>query len=380
MPGTFDPWSVVHPKAAIVGLSAALVTSALGAGAFAAARKSVTLSVDGKNQEVSSFANTVGALLEREGVDIGSRDSVAPAPSTQLSDGLRVAVRHGRPLTLTVDQQQRRVWVTALSVGEALDQLSLRGDGAFVSASRSARIPLSGMSFTVRTSKDLTFRADGRRHVVSTAAASVGDALTDAGLRVDGDDRVSVSLGAFPRDGQVIKVTRVEVVTRTRKVVVDYDTVQQYTDSMREGRSRVTASGDDGLRLKKFRVTLVDGKATKRKLVGSRWIDRPNDRIVRVGTRDRVQRVSRSSGSGSIPSSGGLNWAALAECESGGDPTAVNPAGPYYGLYQFSLPTWQSVGGSGLPSQASVAEQTKRAQILYDTAGPGQWPVCGSRL
>ena len=42
--------------------------------------------------------------------------------------------------------------------------------------------------------------------------------------------------------------------------------------------------------------------------------------------------------------------------------------------------TWHSVGGSGDPIDASPAEQTKRAQILYNRTGPSSWPVCGRRL
>src|SRR3712207_8586290 len=63
-----------------------------------------------------------------------------------------------------------------------------------------------------------------------------------------------------------------------------------------------------------------------------------------------------------------LNWAALAKCESGGNPRAVNPAG-YYGLYQFSLSTWAGVGGSGNPVDASPAEQLARAQKPYARSG-----------
>ena len=67
---------------------------------------------------------------------------------------------------------------------------------------------------------------------------------------------------------------------------------------------------------------------------------------------------------------------AIAACESGGDPAAVNPAG-YYGKYQFDLGTWASVGGSGNPAEASEAEQDYRASILYSRAGSSPWPVCG---
>ena len=68
---------------------------------------------------------------------------------------------------------------------------------------------------------------------------------------------------------------------------------------------------------------------------------------------------------------------AIAQCESGGDPTAVSADGMYHGKYQFSVATWAAMDGSGLPSQAPEAEQDMRAAMLYAQSGPGQWPVCG---
>ncbi|WP_270006599.1 transglycosylase family protein [Solirubrobacter deserti] len=67
---------------------------------------------------------------------------------------------------------------------------------------------------------------------------------------------------------------------------------------------------------------------------------------------------------------------AIAACESGGDP-ATNTGNGFYGKYQFTLSTWQSVGGSGNPAAASEAEQNRRAAILYAREGASPWPVCG---
>ncbi len=89
--------------------------------------------------------------------------------------------------------------------------------------------------------------------------------------------------------------------------------------------------------------------------------------------RERHQR--RAARAAAARPTGAL--AAIAQCESGGDPHAIGGGGTYRGMYQFSYATWAAVGGSGDPAQASVAEQTKRAQILYDRAGPSQWPICG---
>jgi hypothetical protein len=67
---------------------------------------------------------------------------------------------------------------------------------------------------------------------------------------------------------------------------------------------------------------------------------------------------------------------AIAASESGGDPAADTRNG-FYGKYQFDLGTWQSVGGTGNPAQASEREQDRRAAALYAAAGPSPWPVCG---
>ena len=68
---------------------------------------------------------------------------------------------------------------------------------------------------------------------------------------------------------------------------------------------------------------------------------------------------------------------AIAACESGGDPTAVDASGTYHGKYQFDLQTWASVGGSGDPAAAPEAEQDYRAALLMSRAGSSPWPVCG---
>src|SRR3982751_3865870 len=64
----------------------------------------------------------------------------------------------------------------------------------------------------------------------------------------------------------------------------------------------------------------------------------------------------------------GGSLARIAQCESGGNPRAVNPNG-HYGKYQFDTRTWASVGGSGNPANAPEAEQDKRAAILYSRRG-----------
>lgn len=66
----------------------------------------------------------------------------------------------------------------------------------------------------------------------------------------------------------------------------------------------------------------------------------------------------------------------IAECESGGDPTALSPSGRYRGKYQFSMSTWSQMGGEGDPAQASEWVQDRIALKLYRRAGTSPWPNC----
>jgi soluble lytic murein transglycosylase-like protein len=107
-----------------------------------------------------------------------------------------------------------------------------------------------------------------------------------------------------------------------------------------------------------------------------RAIDAHVERVEQRAERRAERREAATPSSESL----GVSQAtldAIASCESGGDPTAVNAAG-YYGKYQFDLGTWASVGGSGNPADAPEAEQDYRAALLYSRAGSSPWPICGA--
>ncbi|HUC37343.1 MAG TPA: transglycosylase family protein [Acidimicrobiales bacterium] len=79
----------------------------------------------------------------------------------------------------------------------------------------------------------------------------------------------------------------------------------------------------------------------------------------------------------SQPSAG--TWAELRSCESD-DNYSDDTGNGYYGAYQFSLSTWEALGYSGLPSDASPGVQDQAAQELQARSGWGQWPACASEL
>ncbi len=71
-------------------------------------------------------------------------------------------------------------------------------------------------------------------------------------------------------------------------------------------------------------------------------------------------------------------WLAQAACiRSHEGWWTANTGNSYYGAYQFLLSTWRSAGGRGYPHQATPAEQTYRAWVVWKRDG-GSWREWGT--
>ena len=196
------------------------------------------------------------------------------------------------------------------------------------------------------------------------------------GVPVDGNDLVRVRRDGRKvsgerkrlRHGDVVRLIAVEKKRVVKHKRVRAGVVEVPTTKLKPGVRKVVRHGKPGLSKVVAKRTFHDGEPVKYRVVKRKMVEKPRAKRVLVGRKPY-----------SVPGADGLNWGALANCESCGNPRAVNPAG-YYGLYQFDLGTWRSVGGSGLPTSASAGEQTYRAKLLYKQRGRSPWPTCGRLL
>ncbi|GAA0987218.1 hypothetical protein GCM10009555_066110 [Acrocarpospora macrocephala] len=282
-------------------LYAALAGISLGMIVGGGLATEVTLDVDGDLITLRSFAGTVHGVLDAANVSYDAEDHVQPAPTQPVADGATIVVRHARPLTLIMDGKRSTHMITALNVGDALEDLKLDPARLRLSANRMRQIPVSGFKLSVRTQRKVSIVADKIRVTTITTGRTVAEVLKQANITLAKGNTVRPGLKNFPEDGSVIRVIPA---------------------------------------LPPHTIPIA-------------------------------------------PNVAALNWAGLADCESHGNPKAYNPGGPYYGMYQFSLPMWKAVGGTKTPIDWPAEEQTYRAQLLFQRVQgrwQGQWPHCGARL
>jgi resuscitation-promoting factor RpfB len=365
---------ISRKRGLLAALAAVVVLAVAGTTiAYASMTKSVTLSLDGKSQQVTAMGGTVGDVLEAQGVKVGDHDRVAPPLDQSVSDGTHISVRFGRPLELTVDGNEQTYWVTATDVAGALQQIGRGFAGAALSVSRGADIDRGGLSVDVATPKKVTLKIGDTKPVTKTVPAlDVRDLLDRVDVDVDKDDVVKPALGSDLEDGDKVVVTRIKTVTKRYKhEVVQYETIERSDDSLYKGHSAVVRAGENGARDVTYRLTFRNGHLVARKVVRQHLVDAPVDAIVRVGTKEEVTTNFAS---------GNTVWDALAQCESGGN-WAINTGNGYYGGLQFNIGTWHAYGGSGLPSQASRETQIAIATKVRDASGGyGAWPACAAKL
>jgi LysM repeat protein len=99
-----------------------------------------------------------------------------------------------------------------------------------------------------------------------------------------------------------------------------------------------------------------------------------------AGAAPAVPAASTPASSPVPASAGGVNWSAIAACESGGN-WATSTGNGFYGGLQFTEQTWLAYGGGQYASSANLASASQQiavAQRVLAGQGIGAWPVCGA--
>ena len=206
------------------------------------------------------------------------------------------------------------------------------------------------MQTQIRTT---TSRAGVRAAVLGTLTAVVLTGTVTA---------ASAPAQAFESDRtDFVSVTTVEKYVPREKFAAPV--VEKKDDSMNAGETKVVRLGKPGVRNVTYTLVYENGKLAAKRVADQDVLKKPRAKVVRIGTK--------------IPD--GV-WDRLAGCESGGN-WHINTGNGYYGGLQFSLGTWHSYGGTGLPSQHSRETQIAIATKLRNASGGyGAWPACAAKL
>lgn len=360
-------WKRKFLKATVMAL---LVTISGGGATAIAMDKSLTVDIDGQEQTIRTYESTVGEILADEGIAVGEHDALSPSPQAKVGDGGKITLDRGRLVKAKVDGEQREGWVRSVNVGEALDQLGVQDEGAWVSTERNKDVPLEGMSLEVKSLKTITlYDGANEPRQLQTTALTVGELMDNEKIGLGPEDAVDGGRDLRVTNGVEVHISRtgVSVVNQTEAVPPPVEEIPD--DTMMRGEQKVEDPGVAGEKIATYRVTVKNGQEVNREKLGEKITKEPTAKKVRKGTQQPPD---------------GETWDRLAQCEATGN-WAINNGNGYYGGLQFSASTWTANGGgeyAPFAHQATREQQIAIATKVRDNRGGtyAAWPGCRAKL
>lgn len=359
----------------------------------------VSIEIDGRVLSLRSQAGSVAELFAEAGITLDARDSVlrdglfvsidepvagqesvaallgretAPWSGTSRQPVL-LEVRRAVPFTMIENGQRIAISSSRQTVATALRDAGVRlGPGDRVQPSLDTELT-AGLQVHVEHATPVVVTLPDGKAVVYTLAGTVGDALAEARLALPADYRLEPAASTPIGAGLAVHVIGIsqEQVLETERI--ESHTIYQPDPSLPWGEQRVVM-GQDGVHYWQYEIVYENTEPVSRELAAEWYDPEPVDTVVYYST---AQPVAAAVVSSSASDWRGLvcsydwdcDWAlAVIACESGGNPNAYNPQGPYVGLFQI----WVGHGDNLEDPTTNIAA----AYSLYLSGGRGHWPNC----
>ena len=348
----------------LIALAAVICLLTAGGGTAAALGKTVTITVDGQQREVSTLSTDVAGALSSAGLAVGEHDSLAPSPDASIRDGSKISLDHGRQLTVVIDGKEQQIWTTARTVDAALAELGDADTRLRLSADRSRPIPLQGMAVRGATLRTVQLTDAGRKASVTTSVATVRELLAERKVRLSSHDSVSPTEATTLTDGLKVTVTRRAIARSIDRRSLPQPPDRTITDPEVERHTTTVTKGRTGIERLVYETVTTNGKAGPERLVSRSTVRTPEATTTHIGA-----AITKSSDGWNVP------WDQLAECESTGT-WDINTGNGTYGGIQFMTSTWLQYGGDQYAPRADLATKDQQIAIgekLYAAEGLAPW-------
>lgn len=330
----------------------------------------LTIHDRGTELGVLTSADTVRQALKEHDISIAENDLVEPGLDDKLvAPSYQVNIYRARPVLVVDGATSYKI----LSPYQTPKQIVRDAGIALHDEDETAVEPIRdvatygpGVQLTIDRATEFTLVLYGKRTIAYTRDTVVADMLRSKKISLGADDTLSVDRLARITPGMTIEIWRDGKQTVTVEEDVDFAVTQVQDADQKTGYRQVRTPGVKGKATVTYEVVMKNGQEVSRTKIQSVTTKQPTEQVEVVGTK---------------PSFDGDFAAALAKlrsCEGGYN--SWNPAGPYYGAYQFNRGTWGSVADPSKYGNATPAEQDEAARQLYLRRGWQPWPHCGAGL
>lgn len=370
-----------HPLAVPLGVFAVLsilslfgVIVAGGNTIGAADSHLVNLSVDDTRQILPTRAVDVKEFLQRAKINVNQGDVVEPSLDTEIvSDDFRVNVYRARPIAIFDDGNRIQTVSASSEPRTVIEQAGLELYPEDIVkqgiSDEIVREQVIGEKITIDRALAINLNVYGTPTTVRSHIDTVGDLLSEKGVKIESKDQITPSLDTKLTPGLEVFVTRNGTKVETVEESIPMTTTYVEDESLTFGATAVRQAGSAGKKLVTYEITLLNDKETSRKVIQEVRASEPVAQIVARGKAFNVStdKTAIMAAAGISPSDYPyVDY--IVSHESGWRHLVSNPSGAY-GLCQ-ALP------GSKMASAGADWATNPVTQLRWCSsyaAGKGGW-------
>jgi len=317
----------------------------------------ITLHDNGTDKGFITKKSTLREALAEQRIRVDAKDLIEPGLDDKLVAGsYQVNIYRARPIAIHDGKVDTKVITAYRTPGQIAKEAKVVLHDEDITSLAPSSDPLSDGAaevMTIKRATQFTFNFYGKTQTAYTQAKTVGDMLKEKHITMGPKDGVEPSVTTPITTGMSVRIWRdgVQTITQDEDIKFETKTIQDADQPV--GYRKVETPGVNGKKAVTYEVNLQNGSEVSRKEINSVVIQQAVQEVVIVGTKNDY--------SGSLQ-----DWLyKLRMCETHGNYQA-NTGNGYYGAYQFSASTWNSLNtGYATADQAPAAIQD--AAIIANT-------------
>lgn len=251
----------------------------------------ITIHDRGTEKVILSDADTIGGALKEAGITIDEKDAVEPAVTEKLvASDYQVNIYRARPVIIIDGNAETKVitpYQTADQIAASVGIELYDEDKAVLSRITDILAEGAGLKLTIVRAIPFTFDFYGNVTTARTLGQTVGEMLSEKGISLGKDDRVSPSLGTMLTEGLVVKVWREGKQTITVEEAINFDVEQIENIDQPVGYREIKTPGENGSRNVTYEITIQNGQETNRTEIASITTKQPVKQVEVIGVKGK---------------------------------------------------------------------------------------------
>ena len=295
--------SLRNKQTGIVVIAVILFISVLSAVLFVGTKNTVALTVNGKQQEVHTHADTVGDLLSEQNVQFSDADLIVPSLNTSIENGIAVEWEQAKKVTITVDGEEQTIHTTSDQVSKVLEEAKINvTEHDKLLPDLNAKVG-SDSNINIEKAFQVTLIDGINKKKIWSTSTTVADFLNQQAIQLNELDLVEQRLEDVLIPNDVIQVVRIEKVTDVVEATTNFAVETRKDKDLLKGKEKVVQEGKKGLIKRTYETISKNGKPEPRILKSEKVVNVPTKKVIAVGTKVITASVSRGSTSSKVTTS-----------------------------------------------------------------------------